>query len=119
MINNDKIKNPYKTTTTEELKKRKAQILDSFPAPENILRSSLITRFIKCGKPHCHCAEGDGHKSFYLSSYYHGHTYLDYVPKAYEEKITHCIHDFDKVSEQLIELSEINLELFRRRELEL
>jgi len=119
MNTNNKIKNPYKKTSTEELKDRKDQILNSFPAPENVLRSSLITRFIKCGKPNCHCVEGDGHKSFYLSSYYHGNTYLDYVPKSYEEKLTGCIHDYDKTSELLIELSEINLELFRRRELEL
>ena len=118
MNNNNKSKNPYKKIPTEELKKRKDQILNSFPIPENVLRSSLITRSIKCGKPNCHCVDGDGHKSLYLSSYYRGHTYLDYVPKSYEEKLSSCIHDYDTTSELLIELSEINLELFRRRELE-
>jgi len=118
MNNNDKIKYPYKTTSTEELKERKAQIIDSFTPPENAIRSSLITRFIKCGKSNCRCADGGGHKSFYLSSYYRGHTYLDYVPKSYEEKLAHCIHNYEAVSSLLVELSEINLELFRRRELD-
>lgn len=113
-----KIKHPYKKSTTEDLKKRKAEILDSFPNPENVLRSSLITRLIKCGKPNCHCANDNGHECLYLSSYYHGHTYLDYVPKSYEEKLSVCIKDFEVVSATLVELSEINLELFRRRALE-
>jgi hypothetical protein len=118
MNKNDKIKYPYKNISTEDLKKRKALIMDSFPVPENVLRSSLITRFIKCGKPNCRCANGDGHESLYLSSYYHGHTYLDYVPKSYVEKVSQYLSDYETASSLLIELSEINLELYRRKELE-
>jgi len=119
MKNINKNRSPYKKTETVELRERKTQILDSIPALENIIRSSLITRFIKCGKPTCRCAKGGGHESLYLSSYYHGHTYLDYVPKAYGEKIAGCVSAYEAVNALLVELSEINLELFRRRELEL
>ena len=118
MKKTNKIKHPYKTTATEELKERKAKILESFPNPENVIRSSLITRFIKCGKQNCRCADGTGHESLYLSSYYHGHTYLDYVPKSYGDKIAFCLNNYETISALLIELSEINLELFRRRELQ-
>ena len=117
MINTDKTKYPYKGTSTGDLKKRRARILDSFPAPDNVLRSSLITRYIKCGKPNCRCANGDGHESLYLSSYYHGHTYLDYVPKPYVGQVSQYLNDYEMVSSLLAELSEINLELFRRKEL--
>ena len=119
MNSNDKTKYPYKNTSTEDLKERKACILDSFPDLENILRSSLITRFIKCGKPNCRCASGDGHESLYLSSYYRGHTYLDYIPKSYVEKVSQHLNDYETVSSLLAELSEINLELFRRKELDI
>jgi len=112
-----KMKYPYKNSSTDALKERKAEIIGSLPDPENAIRSSLITRNIKCGKPNCRCADGDGHDSLYLSSYYRGHTYLDYVPKPYEENITACIHSYDAMSGLLAELSEINLELFRRRAL--
>ena len=114
----DKTKYPYKAVATEELKGRKAEILASLPDPENAIRSSLITRHIKCGKPNCRCADGDGHKSLYLSSYYRGHTYLDYVPKSYEEKLSICLGCYETMSALLAELSEINLELFRRRALD-
>jgi len=118
MIIAAKTKHPYKSVTTEKLKKRKAEIISSLPDPDNAIRSSLITRPIKCGKPNCRCADGDGHDSLYLSSYYRGHTYLDYVPKSYEGKIVSCLHIYETMSGLLVELSEINLELFRRRELE-
>jgi hypothetical protein len=117
MNNNNKIKYPYKKATTEELNSRRVEIIESLPKPETVIRSSLITRHIKCGKSNCRCADGNGHESLYLSSYYRGHTYLDYVPKSYAEKVSICINTYDEISALLIEISEINLELFRRREL--
>jgi hypothetical protein len=32
-----------------------------------VLRGSLIVRRLRCGKPGCHCAEGEGHSATYLS----------------------------------------------------
>ena len=121
MIKNNKTKHLYKKTATEALKERKIQILDSLnpSVMENIIRSSLITRFVKCGKSNCRCANGEGHKNFYLSSYYRGHTFIDYVPKSYEERLANCTRGYEEVNALLVELSEINLELFRRKELEL
>ena len=113
MDTNDKT---VKSLSTEELKKRKEKILDSFPLMDNLIRGSLITRRVKCGKPNCRCAAGDGHKSFYLSSYYHGRTYMDYVPKSYKEWISRGIDDYGLIQNLLAQLTEINLELFRRRE---
>jgi len=119
MNTNNKIKYTYKQVATSTLKDRRKQILDAIPPLDNIIRSSLIVRSVKCGKPNCHCADGEGHKSLYLSSYYRGHTFLDYVPKAYEEKMSGCIKDYEDATALLVELSEINLELFRRRELDI
>lgn len=119
MNTNSKTKYPYKNVDTKTLRKRRQQILDTLPPLDNIIRSSLIVRPVKCGKPNCHCATGEGHKSFYLSSYYRGHTFLDYVPKAYEEKLAQCTKDYEDATALLVELSEINLELFRRRELDI
>ena len=76
-------------------------------------------RSIKCGKPNCRCANGEGHQSLYLSSYYNGKTQLDSVPKAYKDKVSQCIKDYEDTTELLAELSRINLELFRRREIDL
>ncbi len=114
MNNNDK--KTLKKITTQELKDRKAQILSLMPSMDHIVRGSLITRLIKCGKPNCRCATGDGHKSLYLSSYYHGKTHMDYVPKSWEVWMRNGIENYGVIQDLLLELVEINLELFRRRE---
>lgn len=119
MNNTVKIRNPYKSMTTDTLKARRQEILDSMPDPAHVMRASLITRSIKCGKPNCRCANGEGHKSLYLSSYYNGKTHLDSVPKAYKDSVSQCIKDYEDITALLTELSGINLELFRRREIDL
>lgn len=105
--------------TTDTLKARRQELLNTMPNPANVMRASLITRSIKCGKPNCRCANGEGHKSLYLSSYYNGKTRLDSVPRAYKDTVSQCIKDYEDITSLLIELSSINLELFRRREIDL
>ena len=46
---------------------RRRRILSKLPALEEVLRGSVIVRVLRCGKPGCHCAEGEGHPATYLS----------------------------------------------------
>ena len=71
MNTTDKITNPYKSVTTDALFARKQEILSMLPGFDlaHVMRASLITRSVKCGKPNCRCANGEGHKSLYLSSF--------------------------------------------------
>ena len=119
MNTTNKNSRPYKSATTDTLKARRQELLDMMPDPAHVIRASLITRSIKCGKPNCRCANGEGHQSLYLSSYYNGKTQLDSVPKVYKDKVSQCIKDYEDITELLAELSCINLELFRRREIDL
>ncbi len=112
----NKNKNRLKKTPITELKERKTHILRSLPSMDHVLRGSLITRHIKCGKANCHCATGTGHPSLYLSSFYRGHTYMDYVPTAWEAWMRTGLENFGVLQELLTEVTELNLELFRRRE---
>lgn len=114
MNNNDK--NRFKSISTPELKERKAEILRLLPPMDHVIRGSLITRPIKCGKANCHCATGDGHPSWYLSSFYHGYTHMDYVPATWESWMREGLKNYGVIQDLLAELTELNLELFRRRE---
>jgi hypothetical protein len=105
----------FKTTPIEELRNRKTEILNSLPAIDQVIRGSLITRYIKCGNTKCRCAKGIGHMSFYLSSFYKGRTHMDYIPKTLEPSIREGIENYRLFEELLSELAEVNLELFRRR----
>jgi len=51
---------------SRELERRR-RILATLPPLEGILRGSVIVRVLRCGKPGCHCAEGEGHPATYLS----------------------------------------------------
>jgi hypothetical protein len=46
---------------------RRRRILAKLPPLEGVLRGSVIVRWLRCGKPGCHCAEGEGHRATYLS----------------------------------------------------
>lgn len=109
-------KSKLKAIPTSALKDRKLTILQSLPSMDHIIRGSLITRHIKCGKQNCHCATGTGHKSLYLSSFYHGRTHMDYVPAAWETWVRQGLENYEGIQNLLSELTELNLELLRRRE---
>ena len=49
------------------LLERRRRIIEKLPPLEEVLRGSVLVRSLRCGKPSCHCAEGDGHPATYLS----------------------------------------------------
>ena len=118
MDTSDKTTRRFKFASSQQIKERKDQLLKSVPKVDHILRGSLITRYVKCGKPNCHCTTGAGHASLYLSSFYHGKTKMDYVPAAWEAWVRTGITNYEVAQDILSELTELNLELLRRREKE-
>ena len=108
-------KKKYTTMTTEELIERKTEIISVFQVRDHLIHGSLITRAVKCGKPNCRCAKGEGHKSLYLSSFYHGERGIDYVPASWENWIQEGIANYRDLEELILELAEIHLALFKRR----
>lgn len=61
---------------------------------EQLLRGSLIERYLRCGKPGCKCAQGEGHgPKYYLSVSFAGHRpQMDYVRQG----------DYEHVSQYLV-----------------
>jgi hypothetical protein len=113
MNNNDKIS--FSKMATNELEERKAQILHNLPSVGHMIHGSLVTSFMKCGKPNCRCAKGEGHKTLRLSSFYHGRKSVDHVPASYEQWMREGIENYKAAEEMLLELAEIYLALFKRR----
>lgn len=50
-------------------------------------RGSFVTLHRKCGKPNCHCAEGDGHSADYLSTRQDGRTRLIYIARSARDEV--------------------------------
>ena len=113
MDKNDKI--VFSKLSTEELEARKAQLLRDLPNVGHLIHGALITGSVTCGKPNCRCSRGERHKILRLSSYYHGHPGVDYVPASWEAWMQEGIENYKAAQEMLLELAEIYLALFKRR----
>ena len=71
------------------------------------LRGTLSDRSGKCGKPTCHCAGGELHKSLYLVQSHDGKLRQICVPKAWHERIRRAVEDYQQMQKFIEEVSEI------------
>ncbi len=104
---------------TASLRRRRTTLLKRLASVDlQILRGSLIERYIRCGKPGCKCAEGPGHgPKYYLSVSYPGRRPEQvYVPQKYEDQVKQFLANYRKIKKILEEISSINRELLKRRE---
>jgi hypothetical protein len=62
-------------------------------------KGSFVTLHRKCGKPTCHCAQGEGHPADYLSTRQNGRTRLVYIAAEIRDKVAKqadCYRQFRK-----------------------
>ncbi|MGO9272081.1 MAG: DUF6788 family protein [Terriglobia bacterium] len=50
-----------KGAQASRLRQRKFELIRRFHLPDDLLPGSLSLSHLLCGKPTCHCAEGQGH----------------------------------------------------------
>ncbi len=95
-------------------------LLQNLPDLRQLLRGSLVTRYRRCGKANCHCANKDdpGHgPSYYLVvTVAPRKTVQVYVSKEQKEKVEQSIQNFNRVREILEEVSNINRAILKRGE---
>ena len=91
------------SATERSLRSRIAQLTTS----ERLLRGSLSERSGKCGKPNCHCAAGEGHKSLYLVQNHAGKLRQWCVPKALQDPVREAVGEYQEIQRLLNEVSEL------------
>lgn len=79
------------------------------------LRATLSQRSGKCGKPNCHCAQGQGHPSLYLVQSQAGKLRQLCVPKAWHERVRQAVHDYQQMQRLIEEVSELEWKRLRER----
>jgi hypothetical protein len=95
---------------------RQKQIIQQLPSLSEVIRGSLIERRLRCGKPNCHCAKGEGHRTWYLTvSFARGRTEQVTVPEELLPCVKEWIKNYDRWWITLEEVSAINRELLRKR----
>ena len=99
------------------LRKRREGLTKVLPPLGEILRGSLMERYLTCGNPDCKCARGERHGPiWYLSvTLDQSHRSGSTVPADQVEQVRRWIDNYPRVQEHLEKISNINRELLRRQ----
>ena len=68
-----------------------------------LLRGSLVSMHRICGKPGCHCAEGEKHISLYLAIRVGKQRKMIYIPSELEERVREWVQSSQEI-DRLLEL---------------
>jgi hypothetical protein len=100
----------------ERLLARRDRVRDRLPPFEEIVRGSVFTRRMRCGKPSCRCARGVLHPATYLGvSFAGGRTVQVSLPPALVATARRWVANYQTWWRAIETISEINRELLRRR----
>jgi hypothetical protein len=106
--------------STLALRQRKAHLLKSLKLPPDVIRASFLERFLKCGRPNCHCRQGEKHGPFFYLSRCLAKGRMRTLLLKGESQILQArrsVEAYQKTLQALDQLSEINWELLRRGEI--
>jgi hypothetical protein len=106
----------FSRLSTLALRSRREGLTKLLPPLREVLRGSLMERYLTCGKPDCKCARGQRHGPvWYLSvTLDQSHRTGTTVPSDQVEQVRRWIENYHGVKERLEKISDINRELLRR-----
>ena len=99
------------------LHQRRQGLAQQLPPVTEVLRGSLVERYVTCGNPACKCAKGERHGPvWYLTvTLGRGRTTGGIIPAEKVDQVRSWIENYHKVKAHLESISEINRELLRRQ----
>jgi hypothetical protein len=98
---------------------RRRRLAAGLSEPERTLRGVLLHEGRRCSSEGCRCRRGELHGPYsYLAVYAEGRSRTIYVPAAVQAACEASVELTRRNDALLAEISQINLELLRRRALE-
>jgi hypothetical protein len=105
--------------SVRQLLARRRRLTGGLSEPERTLRGVLLHEGRRCSSEGCRCRRGELHGPYtYLAIYTGGRSRTIYVPAAVEAVAEAHVEVTQRNEALLAEISQINLELLRRRALE-
>lgn len=102
-----------------QLLARRRRLTGGLSGPERTLRGVLLHEGRRCSSAGCRCRRGELHGPYtYLAIYTGGRSRTIYVPAAAQAACEAHVEATQRNEALLLEISQINLELLRRRALE-
>ena len=93
------------------LRRRMRLLISRFQVPDDALPGSLALSHRRCGKPSCHCAQGDGHPLWTLTFMAGGKKRVETIPADWLDVIRPRVEAGRRFKEVAAELLLINAEL--------
>ncbi len=88
--------------------RKKSEI--NLPGLEDILKGSLFKRYVKCGKRHCRCKEGELHGPYFYFSYIKDKKiYQIYIPKSKVKEVKRKLKNYDNLIRFFEEMNFLNV----------
>lgn len=105
--------------SVRQLFARRQRLVAGLSEPERTLRGVLLSEGRRCSSEGCRCRRGELHGPYsYLAVYADGRSRTIYVPAAAQAVCEAHVAVTQRNEALLLEVSQINLELLRRRALE-
>ena len=106
--------------TVRQLKTRRRSLARAVVNPQSALRGSLVMQERRCGKEGCRCTHGELHGPYVYLTVTRQRTSgrLVYIPAELADAVRDKVELTGRMEAALAEISDINLELLARRELD-
>ena len=93
------------------LRQRKHALLARFQVPSDALPGSLALTHRRCGKPSCHCSDGEGHAIWSLTFMADGKKHVERIPDEWVEQIRPLVEEGREFKEAVAEVFASNAQL--------
>jgi hypothetical protein len=93
------------------LRQRKRRLLAPLQIPPDALPGSLALTHRRCGKPSCHCADGQGHPLWLLTFMRQGQKQVQPIPADWVESVRQQVEAGREFRQAVAEILGINAEL--------
>ena len=93
------------------LRQRKFALLRRFHLPQDVRPGSLSVSHTRCGKPTCHCAQGQGHPAWSLTFMAAGKKRVERIPKDWVDDVRRRVQAGRAFQDALREVLTANAEL--------
>jgi hypothetical protein len=97
------------------LRQRKHALLARFQIPANALPGSLSLTHRRCGKPTCHCVDGEGHPIWLLTFMADGKRHVEHIPHDWVEQIRPLVEQGREFKDAVAEVFAANAQLLTLR----
>ena len=93
------------------LRRRNLHLLDRVEIPPTGLPGSLALSHSRCGKPSCHCADGQGHPVWSLTFMLDGQKHVERIPPDWVDSVRLRVEQARQFKEAVAEIFTANAQL--------